>query len=361
MTGLRARLIGCCLATVFVAQRTLAQVVPAVPVVPAAPAAPPVGFFASLGMMCKAKKERCCQSPLGKMLATIARPVHMATGGLLPSCCPPGPSLAQLAAPGPVGAAAKIQAEEAQAKARREAVKFLATVDCHYYPEAEATLIGSLRCDRNECVRWEAAHSLGTGCCCNKRTIEALTITVTGSEKDGNPSETSFRVRMEALAALQFCLSRHQAAPVRPEMAQPPEQPVALRATSPPTSEQAKLASYYVQLGNKSMSEVLREAQRAIDLNQATETPSHLPPSGQRNLITLWQHAGNDPRGAAEMRKLEPVPELASVPAPPAAPISPPLAAASPPPAQRLLVQPLPPVVVAPVSTQLEPPVPRGR
>jgi len=105
-------------------------------------------------------------------------------------------------------AAQKIKADEAQAKARRAAIKYLGTVDCHYFPEAEKALIGGLLNDRNECVRLEAALALGHGCCCTKKTIEALQVTVSGSNKLGNPGETSERVKAAAFAALQRCLAR---------------------------------------------------------------------------------------------------------------------------------------------------------
>ena len=48
------------------------------------------------------------------------------------------------------GAAAKIKAEEAQAKAKIAAVEYLASVDCRYYEEAELALINSLRREKNE-------------------------------------------------------------------------------------------------------------------------------------------------------------------------------------------------------------------
>jgi hypothetical protein len=284
-------------------EASLRAQVPVVPAIPAAPAAamPAPGFLASLGMACKAKKERCCASPLGKLLASVTRPMQAMTGGVFPSCCPPGPGAAELAAPGAVGAAAKIQAEEAQAKARRAAVKFLATVDCHYYPEAEAALIAALRCDRNECVRWEAAHALASGCCCNKRTIEALTITVSGSERDGNPAETSFRVRAEAFGALEFCLAHHQDAPIRPEHPQPPEQPAALLPTSA-GEERVSLAAYYETLPSKPWHDVLREAQQAV-ARARTSAATGLPPTGQRSLISLWNNALIDPRESISQRE----------------------------------------------------------
>ena len=265
----------------------------AVPLAPPPVAAPaPTGFLASLGMMCKAKKERCCNSPLGKLLASATRPMSMMTGGILGSCCPPGPSAKDMASPGAVGAASKIQAEEAQAKARRAAVKFLGTVDCHYYPEAEASLIGSLRADRNECVRWEAAHALANGCCCNKRTIEALSITVSGSERDGNPGETSLWVKSEAFLALQFCLAhRREVPPVPPEAPPRPELPAAAGATAtagPP----GELTAYYVNVSRVPTAEVIAEAHRT--LGQATMSLAKQPApqkSGDGSLLSLWRNS----------------------------------------------------------------------
>ena len=106
----------------------------------------------------------------------------------------------------PEGAAARAKADEADAKARRAAVRFLGTVDCHYWPEAQEALINALRGDRNECVRLEAAFALNRGCCCTKMIIKALVMCVSGSDEDGFPSERSPRVRAVAQAALAHCL-----------------------------------------------------------------------------------------------------------------------------------------------------------
>src|SRR5205809_804381 len=89
------------------------------------------------------------------------------------------------------GAAARIEADEAGAAARKAAIRKLATVDCHYWPEAQDALVNALRGDRNECVRYEAALALNTGCCCTKKVLAALTIVISGSDEDGNPAETS--------------------------------------------------------------------------------------------------------------------------------------------------------------------------
>jgi hypothetical protein len=193
-------------------------------------------------------KVRFCKSNLGLLVGNSMKPMSAMTGGLLPQCCPRvliDDALKKAALEGPeaakgdaVAAAAKIAKDEAEAKERRAAVRYLGTVDCHYWGDvAEPALIAALRTDRNECVRWEAAMALGNGCCCTKKTIAALTISVYGVEKegltvagtfsDGAPVETSERVKGAALAALQHCLSCYTEnvvpGPEKPE--RPPERP----------------------------------------------------------------------------------------------------------------------------------------
>lgn len=163
-------------------------------------------------------KDKFCQSQLGMMANNFMKPVNTFAGGLFPSCCPPVRA-ADLAKPADSaeGAAARIKQDEQAAKARREAVRYLGTVDCRYWPEAQEGLINALRADRNECVRLEAALALGRGCCCNKATIKALTLTVTGSQEDGNPAECSERVKAAAAGALQHCLACLPVEPQQPE------------------------------------------------------------------------------------------------------------------------------------------------
>lgn len=117
------------------------------------------------------------------------------------------PSLAELQAPGPVGAASQVKLDRANAEKRMEAVEYLGTVDCHYWPEAEEALIGALRGDRNECVRLQAATVLANGCCCTKKVIKALNEVVAGTDCDGFPAEKSPRVRAAAQTALEHCLA----------------------------------------------------------------------------------------------------------------------------------------------------------
>ena len=141
---------------------------------------------------------------LGRFLHVVTAPLRWACGGHsetasaeeFASLSPSSVSLAE-------AAASKIKADEAGAKSRRAAVHYLGTVDCHYYPEAEAALVAAVRADRNEGVRLEAVMALGNGCCRTKRTMDALNLVVSGSEQDGNPAETSGAFAIAAAKALQ--------------------------------------------------------------------------------------------------------------------------------------------------------------
>ena len=104
--------------------------------------------------------------------------------------------------------AAKVKIDESQARARRAAVKYLATVDCNYYPEAESGLIAALRADRVESVRHEAAVALGNTPTLSNKMLEALNMTALAVELDGNPPETSERVRSAARQSLDRCVIR---------------------------------------------------------------------------------------------------------------------------------------------------------
>ncbi len=221
----------------------------------ATPAAAPAGggtiwnFFGINKAGLRECKVRLCKSNIGMMLGNMMKPAGAMSGGLLPQCCPKvlqEDTLAKAAKAGPDApsdaqvAAAKIAKSEAEAKERRAAVRYLGTVDCHYWGDiAEPALILALRKDPNECVRWEAAMALGNGCCCTKATITALTLsvygvdkdkqTVAGAFKDDAPVETSERVKAAALMALQHCLSCYSetAAPAPEKSEPPPERPIA--------------------------------------------------------------------------------------------------------------------------------------
>jgi len=91
-------------------------------------------IWAKLGLSCdqiKACKARFCASPLGGLAQGMMKPVNMFSGGMF-QCCP-AVNPADLAKPpdNAEGAAAQIKKDEAEAKARREAVRYLGTVDCN--------------------------------------------------------------------------------------------------------------------------------------------------------------------------------------------------------------------------------------
>jgi hypothetical protein len=271
--------------------------------VPAAPAPPPaaggiVGLVQMFASACQACKAKICACPLGQLITNAAKPINLFAGGLLcPPCCPPvNPNDLKKPSTSPEGACAVITQDELQAPSRRKAIQCLAYVDCHWWPEAEAALINGLRTDKNECVRLEAALVLGKGCCCTKNTIEALAVVVSGSKKDGNPSENSERVKAAAMMALQHCLVCYveEIEPKRPE--KPPKP-----ATQPAAVKELNLdlqpIAYYVQLDGKPAAEVTANARQVIaeaTRVQARREPASLP-TGSRSLLQLWKSAQTNP------------------------------------------------------------------
>jgi hypothetical protein len=158
--------------------------------------------------LCERCRTKLCKCEAVKMLRGMMAPMGAMTGGLIgPGCCCPLIKKEDLLKPADSseGAAARIMADLADAGARREAVRFLGTVDCRYWPEAEDALILALRGDKIECVRFEAAIALQRGCCCTKKTVKALTLVVEQSDKDGFPSERAHRVIDAAAVALSMC------------------------------------------------------------------------------------------------------------------------------------------------------------
>jgi hypothetical protein len=96
-----------------------------VPAGPVAPAPAPANLWTFLCpppekmAACKAK---LCASALGQMINNSLRPASAMSGGLIPLCCP-AVSPADLAKPADsaAGAAARLEQDEIEAKARREA------------------------------------------------------------------------------------------------------------------------------------------------------------------------------------------------------------------------------------------------
>ena len=300
-------------------------------------------------------KKGCCDTPCGQLINGMFLPLKFATGGVIPTPCPgvADPTGLDLGdsdegTPSAEETAEKIKMDEAGAEKRRAAVRYLGTVPCHYYPKAEAALITSLRADHNECVRWEAAHVLSQGCCCTKKTIQALTIVASGSDKDGNPAEISPRVQAQACNALQVCLAM---IPQKVRDAKPTKRPEvpAPKAVSPPSPQRpelpandqarlgepdhgVRLASYYEAVDSTPMSQVLAEARRALASARAIlQAPSEARPRG--NLYDLW------------VRSKAP----AAAPLPASRPLSPPLS----PPLSRLLSPPVSPLLSPGVRTPL--------
>ena len=113
---------------------------------------------------CAINKAKIRSSPLGKLLEGPRKILSKATGGVVSAEATP--NHVELAAAGPQGASAKIKKDQLESPKRLAAIQYLATVDCHWYPEALTQLTLALRTDRSECVRFEAAKILtGCGCC----------------------------------------------------------------------------------------------------------------------------------------------------------------------------------------------------
>ncbi len=327
--------------------------------VAAAPAAPTANLWTFLCLPPEKKaacKAKLCNSPLGQMLNNSLRPASAMTGGLVPSLCPVV-SAADLAKPAdsPAGAAARIQQDEMEAKARREDVRILGLKDCHYWPEAQLALINALRADRNECVRLEAALALGNGCCCSKATITALTICVSGSEVDGNPSENSPRVRAAAEGALAHCLACYtEVVPVPPDTNKgieqklptngerqvpiaPPVGPAPLPTKTPdklPNIGQVPVqpADFYKRVEMLPRQDVLAEGKRVADRGVTTPVKVEGQPAAAHSVTDIVRNAFNTgPASAPTMmaspvmvdKNVQPIPVVpVSSPAPPLAPIS---------------------------------------
>lgn len=259
------------------------------PAVVGAPVAATPSVWGSICASCAAKKQAICNGPLGQLLKNALMPLSALTGGLVPGQV--GPSAQDLAAGGSVGAAAKIQADQKAAAKRRDAVRFLGTIDCHWYPEAEAGLVAALRIDRSECVRFEAARSLARGCCCTKTTIEALSICVSGSDRDGNPSENSLRVQLMALEALQRCVGSYNGEPGDAALPRPEHPASAQEMTPNPGLPQIKFTAYYEKVRAASRDEVLANAGRVIA--QASQRKVAVPNQPRRiaSVYEIWQQA----------------------------------------------------------------------
>ena len=209
--------------------------------------------LAALKAMCSSCKEKICSCCVGQLLSSMTMPLSLMTGGCIKPCCPPVKA-ADLKSPADsaAGACARITKDAMEMEQRRKSVRCLARADCNWFPEAELALISSLRTDRAECVRLEAARVLSVGCCGTKKIIDSLTICVNANSKDGNPPENSPRVREMALVALQHALECYveREEPQRPELPGsmpapkplPEKMPAAPPAEKPPVRPASALA-----------------------------------------------------------------------------------------------------------------------
>src|SRR5438270_4506364 len=264
----------------------------------AAGAAAPKNIW-SFFMKTPEQKAQCkahfCQSRFGQFANNLLVPAAGITGGLIGPVCPgpltPNPADLAKPAASAQGAAAKIKAEEAQAKAKIAAVEYLASVDCRYYEEAELALINSLRREKNECVRIAAAKAFASGCCCTPKVVKALAAAVSGTNKDGAPAEVSELVKCYAYVALERCLRRC----VEEEAEVPPEPPPAAKKAmyemlTPMggTFEYAGhilLASYYPLAAKETAAQVYADGRATLarGLRVTPQTIARL--SGPKNVV----------------------------------------------------------------------------
>jgi hypothetical protein len=255
---------------------------------------------------CKAK---LCQSQFGQLMNNALAPVGALTGGLLGGCCPVNNPLALAGQPanGAEGVAADIKKEEADAAARRAAVRYLGTVDCNWFPKAQDALIDALRNDPNECVRLEAAWALARGCCCTPKTMEALTETIKGGKKIGFAPENSERVKDVAAMALERCQAcfpqtttpelQKKGTPdlpgQRPEGS--PKVPPDVPKGSGTGTTQTKVTA---AAGEVTMAEALEHARAALAERAQRPTPAVVPVTARRgdhSLVGIFSSARRAP------------------------------------------------------------------
>jgi hypothetical protein len=259
-------------------------------VAPAAPAGP--NLFTML-LPPPEMRERCrqklCKCEIVKLLRAGLAPASAATGGLIPvgNCCPAITKEAlALPADSSQGAAARIKKDVEEAGARREAVRYLGTVDCRYWPEAEEALINALRADRIECVRYEAALQLQRGCCCTKKIAKALTITIEGTDKDGFPAERSCRVQDAAALALSMCVFED---PVAPE-------PTKIDGKEPLKKQQARVnpKDFYKEVENAPDDKIYDNARKVLEKRNnitSTQILSQSHRASSQGLFGILTHA----------------------------------------------------------------------
>jgi hypothetical protein len=210
--------------------------------------------------------------------------------------------------------AAKIKVDENQSRARCAAVKYLASVDLHYYHEAEAGLVAALRADRVEAVRLEAALALGECRGVTVRMLDALNLAALGLDTDGNPAETAETVRAAAANSLNRCLTRGIG-----------NTPAAL-AQGAPSGQQFTAAPSPIQAVTyfepNAASPVLPEER--LRAGTVSASPISAPPAPPRSLYQSWLNFTSPPDSArSRMRGLTPLGSEAALAIPVASPSPP--------------------------------------
>ena len=156
--------------------------------------------------------------------------------------------------------------------------------------------------------------ALNSGCCCDKKVIDALRICVSGETSDGAPAENSFRVKAAAFSALQNCLMRvpedlpPETPPPAPEGGPTqltPLPPAPERSTRRPKASPNIAATSYnptrrgpitydEQLRQKTFSQTVDEARRTLFQVSQAPRPPVLVPAGQRSLFGALTRARNE-------------------------------------------------------------------
>lgn len=258
---------------------TIAQV-PAVPGgLPAAPVGAPAAEAAAAGNNVTVTNKCCsiwdflgvqqvgnlvgvaCKTRLGQTISAFLSPLGRVLGL--------GPSLLsdQFAKEGgAMGLANQLKKEEKKVPLKVQAIRYLATLDCHCYPEIVDALLASLD-DCAEVVRYEALKALhkqcqgpkhcqdgscgscGVGdvgcvdvcysCQCQKKVVDRLNELLLARDESGCLKETSERVRALATQMIEECLSCRQPPPADNQApATPPTDPVPTAIPDPvPTTK----------------------------------------------------------------------------------------------------------------------------
>src|SRR5262249_52166099 len=187
---------------------------------------------------------------------------------------------------------------------RVASMEYLGTVDCSRWPEAQTALINGLRKDPNECVRFAAAKALNSGCCCDKKVIQALRDSVSG-EATEDPAETSPRVKAAAFSALQNCLLKvpedlpPETVPVGPQRTTPGVAPLPSgpERTTRNAAENTHLAVGYTttasrtaptfedRLQRKTFTQTVEEARRTLFDAARNPRQQTIVPTGKRSLF----------------------------------------------------------------------------